>query len=98
VRPAGRLARGPTRGLARQIAGGLEVAAQHPKAFEEHAANQAGLVAEQLVDRGGSKSWRVRDIARGELGEAFVGQELDGDLQDVVASAWVRGVGLGIGG
>ena len=63
----------------------VEAAPQHAEALEEDLADEAGLVAEELVDGRRRGVGVARHAPGGEAGDAVAGQRGDGDAQDAVA-------------
>src|SRR6266496_1036277 len=57
---------------------------EQPEALEEHLADQACLVAEQLVDRRGRSPGLLGHVPGGEPGDAVGGQRGERDMQDVL--------------
>src|SRR5579871_1580434 len=62
-----------------------ETGAEEPEALEENLADQAGLVAEELVDGGWRRLGLFGDLPGGETTNPVRGQQRDRHLHDVVA-------------
>ena len=64
---------------------GLELAVQQPEPLEEQLADQAPLVAEQLVDRGRRGLRLAGDAPCREAGDPFPREQPDRDREHVIA-------------
>ena len=63
----------------------VEATPEQAKALEEHLADEAGLVAEELVDRRRRRVRLAGDSPGGESSDSLVRQHTHGHAQDVVA-------------